>query len=232
MKLICVLVAFSLISCNNQPQPEKTISHFAKENIEQADSILIYLNSKVGEKKIKRKSHLEKLNLNGRVASMSEVYHDIYPVGDVYYKVNTCSGNWDPNDVSSVHFNVEGFVTKTIFVNARYNSTTEVIYTYDAENKTNSSSTFFPENYKSVLADFHFFGQLSDTYFRKDTIISIFDKNGYLKEKRLVDLKTGDINSSINLEYEFDNKGNWIKCILYENDIPIGINERSIQYYN
>lgn len=232
MKLISILIILSLISCKNKTQLEKLISSFAKEKIELSALVSINQNPPVRVAKIKRKNHLEELKLNGRVLSTTKIYHDIYAVGDVYYKVNTCSGNWDPNDLESIYFNKDGFVTKTVFVNARYNSSTTRIFNYGAENKPTPGSTFLPKNYSEGIAEINFFGRLSDPYFRKDSIISVFDTRGYLIEKKMVDIKSGETKSTVNLVYEFDKKGNWIKCMLYQNEIPIGINERIIEYYD
>jgi len=220
------------LSCKKNVELSKTISTFAAKKERQ---LLADSTEKINFIQVtfeKNKTDLENLKLNGNVAMLCEVFYGVYLVGKTYFKVNTFGMNWDPNDIDSIYFNKVGFVVKTVFVHAANNFTHTTFYNYDTKNRLISSTIFNPKKFIISVAKNHIFEPQSDPYFRKDTIITIFNDEGYLSEKRIVDLVTDTVKSIINFVYHFDENKNWTKCIMYQNKIPIGITERTIEYYN
>ena len=66
----------------------------------------------------------------------------------------------------------------------------------------------------------------------KSTLVFVMKNRNKLNMGFIVN--ADEIERQLNTKrvYEFDKKGNWIKCIMYQKGKPVGINERTISYYN
>jgi len=57
-----------------------------------------------------------------------------------------------------------------------------------------------------------------------------FDEKGNKTEESRYDIN-GNLVLDVNYKYDYDDKGNWIRKIKFENEIPEYILEREIEYY-
>lgn len=61
------------------------------------------------------------------------------------------------------------------------------------------------------------------------TIVEIYDERGNVSEKKIEYLDENNISIYF-YKYEYDNKGNWLKCIETLNNHPVSSRERLIEY--
>jgi hypothetical protein len=110
------------------------------------------------------------------------------------------------------------------------------IYTYDPSGNAISESYYGNETSSKYLYSYNDKGKMTEhAYYDDDnTLIEIvkyaYDEKGNVIEEKY--FKNGTtVDKIMTCTYEYDNRNNWTKCIIYENNIAIMIKERKIEYF-
>jgi hypothetical protein len=77
---------------------------------------------------------------------------------------------------------------------------------------------------------------VSSTWYNSDGSIYLKDSTKYDDKNNRIEFNShyldGGLNSKTSTKYDYDEKNNWIKCIVFSNDnTPLYILEREIEYY-
>lgn len=149
------------------------------------------------------------MGLKGRVAYVTERYREIFGYGDRYFTGNIFGNGWDPDDVDSTWFDASGRIIRHVKIAGIDNQLT-----------TN-------HHYKN----FNSLGLFLDPYLVEDHVEAVFDSNGMIFEKHVIDPLTDEIKTTIRFVHVYDSIGNWTKRYWYADSVPVGITERSIVYF-
>jgi hypothetical protein len=124
-------------------------------------------------------------------------------VSKLDYKTTDGRYNWS----ESYQYDKNGNLTEVKRFKAEESINTKEVYSFDEKSNIKTS-------------EFHKSGEL----------VSKNDYN-YDKEGNFNEVKFGD-SSVYTYKYNYDNKGNWIKKIVFENNEPSGILTREIEYFD
>ena len=158
-----------------------------------------------------KKNDLTEENLKGKVKSIKETTYKAIEKfgqiekGDVLYDVFN-----DP--FITIIYNEKGDRIEENHYNSDGSLDYKVTYKYDENGNKIEGNIYFSD------------GSLLEKYTYK------YDEKGNIIEKNRYN-SNGSLDEKYTYKYEYDKNNNWIQQVVYENNKPIGIKERIIEYY-
>lgn len=114
------------------------------------------------------------------------------------------------------------------------------IYTYNNKGFKTEENQFFPQKEKPTIRTIYKYdkkgNKINEEMYNSEggliaKWLSKYNRKGLAEEESYY-YSDGSLNSKENYSYEFDEKGNWIRQIIHENDQPRYIVIREIVYYD
>jgi hypothetical protein len=115
-----------------------------------------------------------------------------------------------------------------------------VVYNYDQDGNRIKFQTF---NYKNEPGGYREFSYTAEgflehvrAYSETGEMTQLYDYTYNDQGDRIAELNNENIAKEVTIDYtykyEYDKKGNWVKCVFYIDNQPYMLREREIKYYN
>lgn len=213
------------ITPNGKPELGKIASpSWQKNNRKEFDK-----NGKLVESKVYK--------LDGSIKNTIRYEHD---KNQQLIKEHTFMANGDLLYTKTFIYNEMDKISRIQMVNSEHKILAEWILTYDQDGKKIEEDQYFPDrSEKPVIRSIFKYDEngnkIQEHMYNPEDRLIVRWLSKYDGENRLIEenyyYSDGSLNSKENYEYEYDSHGNWIKQIVYENDNPKFIIERTISYY-
>lgn len=223
--------------------PKDDYDYFRKYNIEGnleqqdrffSDGILFekieYLYNDLGNK-IEIKI-LERGRLPGFEKKIVFLYQNERLIEEIEY-----SATGDLIIKKNYQFDGKGNVIKEIrsYPNGRSN---EIVFNYDSQGNQIEQKTFYPGGEISlpwlVFKYDNKGNKIEDIYLNRDKSSSRKDIYTYDDKNNIMEIKIfydGHLEKKVNNTFQYDENGNWVKKVVFKNDIPQHIVKREIIYF-
>lgn len=180
-----------------------------------------------------KKNDLTEENLKGKVKSIKETtYEAIEKFGQIekgdvsYYAYAVTIYNEKGDRIEENHYNSDGSLDYKVTYKYDENGNKIEGNIYFSNGKLDKKVTYKYDEKGNIieLNGYNSDGSLLYKYtYKYDKKENIIEKNRYNSN--------GSLDEKYTYKYEYDKNNNWIQQVVYENNKPIGIKERIIEYY-